>query len=105
MKSSSIPSPFAGIEGKAGIAAAFLRELANEKRLMILCKLMEQRELSVQSLADEIDLSQSAVSQHLARLREHNLVRMRRDGTTVYYAVSDKSVGRILKALKETICK
>jgi ArsR family transcriptional regulator, virulence genes transcriptional regulator len=91
-------------EANAGQAAAFLRELANERRLMILCQLLEQRELSVQALADQINLSQSALSQHLARLRETGLVRMRREGSTIYYSVADKSVARVLKTLKTIFC-
>ncbi len=102
---STIGSPsLADFEANAADAAAFLRELANEKRLMILCFLMEHHELSVQALADEVGLGQSALSQHLARLRERGMVRMRREGSTIYYAVADKSVGRVLKTLKSIFC-
>jgi ArsR family transcriptional regulator, virulence genes transcriptional regulator len=94
----------ADFEANASQAAAFLRELANERRLMILCQLLEQREMSVLMLADKVDLSQSALSQHLARLRETGLVRMRREGSTVYYSVADKSVARVLKTLKAIFC-
>jgi ArsR family transcriptional regulator, virulence genes transcriptional regulator len=102
--SSTAPSALAAFEAKASDAASFLRELANERRLMILCQLLEARELSVQALADQVGLGQSALSQHLARLRARGLVRMRREGSTVYYAVADKSVGRILKTLKAIFC-
>jgi ArsR family transcriptional regulator, virulence genes transcriptional regulator len=95
---------FADFEANASQAAAFLRELANERRLMILCQLLEQRELSVMQLADQVGLSQSALSQHLARLRETGLVRMRREGSTVYYSVADRSVARVLKTLKTIFC-
>jgi ArsR family transcriptional regulator, virulence genes transcriptional regulator len=94
----------ADFAANASQAATFLRELANERRLMILCQLLEQRELPVMELADRVGLSQSALSQHLARLRETGLVRVRRDGSTVYYSVADKSVGRVLKTLKTIFC-
>jgi ArsR family transcriptional regulator, virulence genes transcriptional regulator len=94
----------ADFAANASQAATFLRELANERRLMILCQLLEQRELSVMELADRVGLSQSALSQHLARLRESGLVRVRRHGSTVYYSVADKSVGRVLKTLKTIFC-
>jgi ArsR family transcriptional regulator, virulence genes transcriptional regulator len=102
--STATAASLANFEANASQAAAFLRELANERRLMILCQLLEKRELSVMELADQVGLSQSALSQHLARLRENGLVCMRRDGSTIYYAVADKSVGRVLRTLKAIFC-
>jgi ArsR family transcriptional regulator, virulence genes transcriptional regulator len=94
----------ADFASKSAEAAGLLRELANEKRLHILCLLMDQAEMSVNDLAAAVDLSQSALSQHLARLREQNLVAYRRDGSTLLYAVADSNVGRILKTLKAIYC-
>jgi ArsR family transcriptional regulator, virulence genes transcriptional regulator len=89
---------------KATEASNLLRELANEKRLLILCALMDRTEMSVNELADKVGLSQSALSQHLARLRERNLVRFRREGASLFYSVSSGDVGRILKTLKSIYC-
>lgn len=79
-------------------AADFLSALANNKRLLILCKLLHN-EMSVGSLAKAIDLSQSALSQHLAKLRALNLVSTRRDAQTIYYIVSSPHIELVLSTL------
>jgi ArsR family transcriptional regulator, virulence genes transcriptional regulator len=94
----------ADFAASAAEAAGLLKALANEKRLMILCKLLEQGEMSVQPLCEEVDLSQSALSQHLARMREEKIVDFRRVGQTIYYRVSSPNVNRILKTLKSIYC-
>ncbi len=66
-------------ENQAGEAAAFLKVLANEHRLLVLCHLVDASEASVTALAAAVGLSQSALSQHLAKLREDGLVSFRRD--------------------------
>lgn len=87
----------------AGDAARLLRTLGNEKRLMLLCLLVEG-ERSVGDLNARLDLSQSALSQHLAVLREEGLVRTRRDGQTIYYALADGPAHRILDMLYGIYC-
>lgn len=99
-----IDRSMADFASNASEAAAVLKALANEKRLMILCKLMEHGERSVLPLADDVGLSQSALSQHLARMREEGIVSFRRDGQTLYYRLSNSNVGRILKTLKSIYC-
>ncbi len=89
---------------RASEAAGLLKALANEKRLMILCKLLEEGEMSVMSLCDNVGLSQSAMSQHLAKMREEKIIDFRRDGQTIYYQVSSRDVNRILKTLKSIYC-
>ena len=89
---------------RAAEAAALLKALANEKRLMILCKLLERGEMSVKSLCDNVGLSQSALSQHLAKMRDEKIINFRRDGQTIYYHVSSPDVNRILKTLKSIYC-
>ncbi len=79
-------------------AADFLSALANNKRLLILCKLLHN-EMSVGALAKAIDLSQSALSQHLAKLRALNLVSTRRDAQTIYYIVSSPHIELMLSTL------
>jgi DNA-binding transcriptional ArsR family regulator len=94
----------ADFEASAAEAAGLLKALANEKRLMILCKLLERGEMSVMPLCDEVGLSQSALSQHLAKMREEKIVGFRREGQTIFYRVADRNVGRILKTLKSIYC-
>lgn len=89
---------------RATEAAGLLKALANEKRLMILCKLLEEGEMSVMSLCDNVGLSQSAMSQHLAKMREEKIIDFRRDSQTIYYHVSSRDVNRILKTLKSIYC-
>lgn len=89
---------------RAAEAAGLLKALANEKRLMILCKLLERGEMSVMSLSDNVGLSQSALSQHLAKMRDEKIIDFRRDGQTIYYHVSSPDVNRILKTLKSIYC-
>lgn len=93
-----------GFEEKAAEAAAMLKELSNEKRLMILCKLLEHGELSVNALMGHVGLSQSALSQHLARLREEEIVGTRRDAQQIFYHVADPRVREILSTLKNVYC-
>ena len=92
------------LASKSTEVANLLRELANEKRLMILCTLLDLKEASVAELAMRVEISQSALSQHLARLREHDLVKFRRDGTTIFYRVSDSKIARLMKSLKSIYC-
>ena len=80
-----------------------LRALSNEKRLMILCQLGEG-ELSVGQLLPLVGLSQSALSQHLAKLRDEALVATRRDGTTVFYRIADPDVLKVIAVLAEIYC-
>ena len=94
----------ADFAARASEAAAMLKALANEKRLMILCKLLEHGEMSVMALCDEVGLSQSALSQHLARMRDEKIVGFRRDGQTIFYRVAGRGAGRILKTLKSIYC-
>jgi DNA-binding transcriptional ArsR family regulator len=93
-----------GLEAKAGEAAAFLKLLANEQRLLVLCHLVVDGEMSVNALSDKLELSQSALSQHLARLRDDGLVTFRREGQTLYYHVADPRVVTVMKTLKKTFC-
>ncbi len=99
-----IDRSMADFEASAAEAAGLLKALANEKRLMILCKLLERGEMSVMPLCDAVGLSQSALSQHLAKMREEKIVGFRREGQTIFYRVADRNVGRILKTLKSIYC-
>jgi ArsR family transcriptional regulator, virulence genes transcriptional regulator len=89
---------------QAAVAARMLKLLGNEYRLLILCFLIAQGEMKVGDLVDAVGLSQSALSQHLALLREDGLVAYRRESQTLYYRVADPRVARILKLLKDIYC-
>lgn len=88
----------------AAEAAAFLKTLSNEKRLLVLCRLIEVGEASVGALAGDVGLSQSALSQHLALLRDDGLVGTRRDGQTVFYRISDARVEQLVMVLHDIFC-
>ena len=90
----------AGFETRATQAAALLKALSNEKRLMILCRLGDQ-ELQAGALCPLVGLSQSALSQHLALLREESLVATRREGQSIFYRIADPAVVRVIATLAD----
>lgn len=83
------------LENNVSEATMLLSAMSNSHRLMVLCKLVDG-EMSVTTLADSIGLSQSALSQHLAKLRERNLVATRREAQTIYYSLASKDVSAVL---------
>lgn len=80
-----------------------LKSIANPNRLMILCSLIEG-EKTVSAINQEVPLSQSALSQHLARLRAENLVTPRKEGQTVHYRISDPRIVELMSRLYELYC-
>lgn len=88
---------------KAAQAESFLKALANRHRLMVLCEL-HKGEHSVTKLQEAIGLSQSSLSQHLARLREDKLVKTRRESQTIFYSLADENVSRFIALLYEVFC-
>lgn len=92
------------LEDRAAEAAAMLRLLANEKRLLILCHLAGAGEMSVGSLAEEVGLGQSALSQHLAKMRAEGLVATRRQAQTIFYRVADPRVAEIIELMTRMFC-
>jgi ArsR family transcriptional regulator len=93
------------LERKAAQVAGLLGALANERRLMILCRLVEWGEGNVGALADAVGLSQSALSQHLARMRQEGLVAFRRDGQTLWYRIADPRVEELFATLHRLFCR
>ncbi|WP_425515716.1 metalloregulator ArsR/SmtB family transcription factor [Mameliella sediminis] len=91
------------METNAKHAAAFLKTLAHEGRLMILCHL-GNGEKSVGELEDLLGIRQAAVSQMLARLREEGLVSTRRDGKTIYYSLANDNTSRVIGLLYDIFC-
>lgn len=87
----------------AGDAAHLLKALGNEQRLLILCNLLA-KPLSVGELNDRLELSQSALSQHLALLREAGLVDTRREAQSIFYSLPAGPVTRIMATLQDIYC-
>ena len=85
-------------------AERYLKGIGNHKRLMILFALMDG-EMSVGELNAQIDLSQSALSQHLAVMRQLGFLETRKKAQVVYYRVVDKKVSSLLEALYQTFCE
>ncbi|MCF8504958.1 MAG: metalloregulator ArsR/SmtB family transcription factor [Caulobacter sp.] len=92
------PQTDVDLVANARSAADLLKVLANERRLQVLCAL-RPGELSVGTLADHVGLSQSALSQHLARLRLDGVVATRRQGQTIFYRIADPDVMTVLEAV------
>jgi ArsR family transcriptional regulator len=92
------------LERQAGEATRLLKSMANEARLLVLCHLAEAGELSVGELTDRIGLGQSALSQHLAKLREQGLVATRKSAQSVFYRVCDPKAHQVLALLHDLFC-
>ena len=86
------------LEEQSEKASGLLKALANEKRLMIVC-ILSQGEKNVGELEQFVGLSQSALSQHLARLRRDGVVDTRREAQTIFYSIKDQSVTKLLECL------
>ncbi|KAF0183320.1 MAG: ArsR family transcriptional regulator [Alphaproteobacteria bacterium] len=94
------PSPVKHLEPRVVEATRLLKLLSNEQRLTVLCRLSDG-ELSVTQLGEFVDLSQSALSQHLAKMRADGLVATRRDAQTIYYRLADPIAERLISVLCE----
>jgi DNA-binding transcriptional ArsR family regulator len=92
------------MRGNASEAVALLKALSHECRLIILCNLLNG-EMSVSELNETVPLSQSALSQHLARLRKDGLVTIRKEAQTVYYRINNDHVKEIISLLYDLYCK
>ena len=94
---------FDALQANARRASALLKAMSNERRLLILCHL-GLGEKSVGELERLVGLSQSALSQHLARLRQDGLVATRRDAQTIFYSLSGHEASRVMGTLYELFC-
>ena len=92
------------ISANAGQATAFLKALANENRLLVLCHLVEG-EKSVSELERLIGIRQPTLSQQLARLRVERLVKTRRNAKSVYYSLNGTESKRVIELLFELFCR
>lgn len=94
----------ADVQANSKKAAALLKSMSNENRLLVLCHLGET-ELSVTELNDRIELSQSSLSQHLAKLRQEGLVETRRVSQTIYYRIATPIALKVIEVLHKEFCK
>ncbi len=101
MDQSLIDSPM--VEKAAAVAVLF-RTLGNEKRLLVLCKLLEAGEATVTGIAAAVGLSQSATSQHLAVMREEGLIAFRRESQTIWYRIADARLDALLAETRRLYC-
>ena len=85
--------------------ANILRALANERRLMILCQLVEYGEATVGALVDAVGISQSALSQHLAKMRDEGIVTFRRESQTIWYRIADPRIEQLFATLHGLFCR
>lgn len=85
-------------------ATDLLKVIANEKRLLLLCRLNDE-EVSVNELADFVHLSQSALSQHLTLMRQMGLVKTRREKQMIYYSLASPEVQDIIQVLHKNFCQ
>lgn len=90
---------------EAADAAQLLKLLGNKHRLLILCCLLIRDEMAVSEMGAAIGLSQSALSQHLARLRADGLVTFRRAAQVLHYRIADRRVGRLIDLLRTLYCE
>ena len=88
----------------AAEAANFLRIVGNAHRLQVLCLLIEQGEMNVGQIHERTSLSQSALSQHLAKMRDEGLIGYRRDAQTLHYRLQDERIIRLMTLMKELFC-
>ena len=91
---------FADFEAKASEVTQVLRAIANERRLRILCKLVECGEANARTLAESVGLSPSALSQHLTKMRDEGIVNYRREGQTLWYRLSEPRIELLLVQLQ-----
>ncbi|MGB8275782.1 MAG: metalloregulator ArsR/SmtB family transcription factor [Alphaproteobacteria bacterium] len=94
---------FRALQGNARRASRLLKSMSNVHRLMILCELAAG-ESSVGELQQRVRLGQSALSQHLARLRRERLVKTRREAQTIYYSLASSEPAAVMKTLYGLYC-
>lgn len=105
LKKKRVPkSSLESMQAHACEASLLLKAMGNEQRLLILCLLVGS-ELSVGDLQTQIKLSQSALSQHLAVLREAELVSTRREAQTVFYSLPNGPVKKVMQTLHKIYCE
>lgn len=98
-----MPVDFTQLESNIDQAVTLLKAMANNRRLMILCVLLEG-ELSVSQLNELVPVAQSSLSQHLASLRREGFVKTRRESQTIYYSLNSEEVAAVIATLHDRYC-
>ncbi|TPQ39082.1 transcriptional regulator [Bradyrhizobium guangdongense] len=93
------------LQKQAKAVAAVMRMFANEHRLLIVCKLVEYGEITASALAEDVGISASALSQHLAKLKTERIVACRRDGQAMWYRIADQRIEELFSTLHKLFCK
>ena len=101
--STSHKNTYDELQDKLESAVKLLKALSNEKRLLIVCSLTHA-ERSVGELEEIVGLSQSALSQHLARLRKDGVLKTRREAQTIYYSIKHEHAHTVLDCLMRIYC-
>lgn len=91
------------LQANATTIAELLKALAHETRLRVICAIGEG-ERSVLDMAEALDVGQSCLSQHLAKMRNLSILEIRRDGNMVYYRIKDRRVLNLVASLKDNFC-
>lgn len=99
-----LPISSSAMAANAAQAATLMKALSNENRLLVLCHLIEAEEMAVGELVAKIGLSQSALSQHLSKLRDQGLVTYRREAQSLFYRVCDERAASVLVLLHQIFC-
>jgi DNA-binding transcriptional ArsR family regulator len=94
----------ADLEHKADDVAGMLAVMANPRRLIILCRLAQAGEMTVARLMEAVGLSQSALSQHLALMRDGGLLATRKEGLNVHYRIADPRALQLMQSLESVFC-
>ena len=94
----------AALQEKTAEAARLMRLLSNENRLLMLCHIVAEGEMGVGALAEAVGLSQPALSQHLALLREEGIVATRKQSQAVFYRLADPKAASVLALLRNLYC-
>ncbi|MEO7208015.1 MAG: metalloregulator ArsR/SmtB family transcription factor [Steroidobacteraceae bacterium] len=100
----AVSAMMAAVRDHAAEAAAFLKALANDQRLLVLCALLDS-ELSVGQINERVPLSQSALSQHLGILRDAGLVITTRQSQTIYYKIAPGPALKVMEVLYTSFCQ
>lgn len=92
------------LEQNAAKVSAILKAIGNDKRILLLCKIVENGEVSAGSLVGIANLSQSAMSQHLGKLRQEGIITYRREGQTLFYRLADENIKELIITLHRLYC-
>ncbi len=98
------PDTMRDLEFSAKRVSAILKAISNDKRLLLLCKIVEHEEVCAGSLIGVAGLSQSAMSQHLAKLRDEGIITFRREGQMLYYRLADERIKQLIITLHQLYC-